>query len=631
MASRVEPIDLPATQSSPLPGLRLPVEQLLDTAGRDGGRRRLGLQAVFRALSPLGLDGVGLLLPADAADGEHGLQLDDLGARLECEGRAPGAVEAACRDFVAAAPAPGEAPALYAVGSALVVDLVIAGRRQGVCALVGALVACRPLMWPELGVPVRPVLLAVAALLRADAWRARVERLVETLAQARALPQPGPVTSPQEAVAWAADDAAAVLQAVSEVTGHPEGSLHLPDPDDGVVWDLAVLGGRRLARHAGVAEDVPPHLVHDWLAAEVMTPAAGGAAVRRVPNKAARDALVAARGLSSSAVLHPDQSGPWVLARRPLDPDWSPARRNLLLVLSGARPGASWASAPDDAPLSEDEQARLAALLERVHDRVRSSLADALERWRDTLRASVLAELEQGRGADGVAHALAAGLGAAAVSIWRVVDEELVLMGSAGLSQPDELPRFSLSHELLDPREHGLLLVPLFRPRRELSMDGFLGWSPVLDARGAPLDNVGTVPLRADGQAVGLLRVDGVQPLFGGLVAPSDAPGLRAWRPDRTPDHAREVLVDLARWLARVPLSRTGSSASATLPWGAFVAAVRSGSVSSEAVGARLADIYAEAPTRGAAADRLDVHRNTFRRHLQAIAAAVGEDVVPWD
>jgi len=126
-----------------------------------------------------------------------------------------------------------------------------------------------------------------------------------------------------------------------------------------------------------------------------------------------------------------------------------------------------------------------------------------------------------------------------------------------------------------------------------------------------------------------------VRAVFSGLVSGADAPGLRGWLPDRVPAHAREVLDDVARWFAlsapwsspRVePQEPTGPR-----EWRSFMAAVRAGQLSEEAVRARLDALAARAPTRGAAAEAVGVHRNTLRRHLDALVGQYGAEVVPWE
>ncbi len=614
----------------------VPIEALLTTPGTGGGRRRAGLFGVAALLGPLGIDVIALAVAGDVEtddfDSARSLALADIGATVEWVGAdfSGPALARAARAFAALAPPPGEGPALWTLGHTIIVDLCIGGRRPGFCILQGPAARQRPIPLPAL--PFRSFLLAVAGMLRADSWRRTIERLVNTLAQTP-LEASGPVTSAQEAVAWAAREAGEILEGVAQASGHPEVSVHLPDPDDGLVWDLAVRGGRRRARHAGVSEEVPEGLPYDWIAAEAMTPAAGTGRpmVRRIGGPTELRALLVARGLPLTAI----GEGPWTVAQRPLSRSWSPSRRNLVVVLSGRPASARWAEPEGTPELGPDEQGRLSALVERVHDRVMAALAGGLARWRDTLRASVLVELERRAGADGVARALAAGLGAGAVTLWQRDGDQLRCVGAAGLDPTADLPAFSISDELLDPREHGLLRTPLFRSAREVSEDGFLLWNPMVTALGEASRNVGTVPLRAGDGAVGLLRIDNVRPVFAGLVSGADAPGLRTYLPDRVPAHAREVLDEVARWFSLVapwdaPQHQGGDSPQA-IGWRAFMATVESGRVPREAVEARLHTLAQQHPSRGAAAEAVGVHRNTFRRHLSTLAALYGAAIVPWD
>ena len=633
----LHPLDFPdpGPESASIAGV--PIESLLAPAGTGGGRRRAGLRGVAELLAPLGIHTVGLMMAGDVDspddDGVFGRPVPELGGTLEWVGkRSVGDLLArVAQRFVERAPEPADGPALWTLGDHVIVDLCVGRRRPAFCILCGPAAALRPVPVPPL--PLRPFLLAVSGMLRADAWRRTIERLIHTLSRAP-IEASGPVTSAQEAAAWAAREAAEMLEGVSRATGHPEASVHLPDPDDGLVWDLAVREGRRRARHAGVSEVAPQGegLVFDWVAAEAMTPAAGAgqAVVRRISGREELASLLKARGL----IVDPTSlgGGPWTVAQRPLSRRWSPSRRNLVVILAGRPASARWSETAQVPLLGPDEQGRLSALVERIHDRVMASLAGGLARWRDTLQASVLAELERHSGPDGIARALAAGLGAGAVTIWRRDGDALVCVGSAGRADGIGLPPFSIPDELLDPREHGLLRTPLFRSARELSADGFLHWAPMVAALDGAPQNVGTVPLRSGDGAMGLVRVDDVRPVFAGLVSGTDAPGLRLWLPDRVPAHAREVLEQVVRWLSlAAPWHHpTTASQSEPLDWRTFLSAAVGGHLPTDDVRAYLRALALAAPTRGAAAERAGVHRNTFRRHLDSIARAHGADVIPW-
>lgn len=616
MSASLRPLPLSAGSSLET----VPLEGILATPGTGGGRRRAGLRVVAASLASRGFTAVGLLVDGAVAAGQSGVAvqaLPSLGGSLEWVGDAlhgPALAQAA-RDFTAAAPEPGQGPALYALGPALVVDFSIGGRRPAVGILLGG--------GSTETLPARGVLAVVAGMLRADAWRRQVEGLVGILAEAAPAPQ-GPVTSPQEAAAWAAEEAAAVLAGVCAATGHDRGSVHLPDPDDGLVWELAVQGGHRRARHGGVSGRPLEDDVLDGIAAEAMAPLAGGAAVRRLCTAAERQALQAARGLPPAAA----SEGPLVVGRRPLDPSWSPSRRNLVLVLPGGG-GATWTRPAVPGPLNADEQLRLAAVMERLHDRVLGALERGLARWRDTLRAAVLGEQERRTGPAGLARTLAAGLGAAAVSVWEHHAGALHCTGASGALEAASLPAFSLADELLDPREHGMLHQPSFRPAGSISEEGFLHWAPVADLLGHRPANVGTVPLRREGRVWGLVRVDEVRPLFSALPTGPGAATLRRWLPERVPAHARELLEELARWLALGGAAEAGEAAWDWSPaaWRRFVAEATAGRLSAAEVAARIAGLDQLGPTRAAVAERLGVHRNTLRRQLQAVARVGAEGV----
>lgn len=636
--AELNPLHLPEPGGLTATIAGVPIETFLAPSGTGGGRRRAGLRGVAELLGGLGIETVGLVVAGvEAVQPEPGVfasPLPALGGTMEWVGNEAHQAELVrtAAAFADRAPEPTDGPNLWTLGRAIIVDLCIGHRRPGFCILLGPAAALRPVPMPEL--PLRSFLLAVSGMLRADAWRRTIERLVESLARTSSEAS-GPVTSAQEAVAWAAREAHEILDGVSRATGHPQVSVHLPDPDDGLVWDLAVREGRRTARHAGVSEQAPDGLPFDWVAAEAMTPAAGAGqvVVRRIAGPSELRALLAARGLQATGSRV--GGGPWTVAQRPLSRGWSPSRRNLVVVLSGRPTAARWSEPSACPPLGPDEQGRLSALVERIHDRVMASLDSGLSRWRDTMRASVLAELERRAGPDGVARALAAGLGAGAVTIWKRDGDTLRLVGAAGRAADTDLPPFSLPDELLDPREHGLLRTPLFRSAREISEDGFLHWRPMVAALGAVPQNVGTVPLRSGDGSLGLVRVDDVRPVFAGLVSGVDAPGLRRWLPDRVPAHTREMLDQVVRWLGlAAPWSSVGRTPEDSLEppgdWRKFVNGAISGRLSSELVAQRLAALARLAPGRGEAAELVGVHRNTFRRHLQAIERHYGADVNPW-
>lgn len=594
----------------------------LPAAGVEGGRRRAGLQACADWLGGLGICGVALVAPW--LDGPHARDVPGA-LRVETAGVMDGPVVAArVARWLEGAPEPGERPRAFHIDNAVLVDFCIGGHRTAVGWVRGEWTRQDPLVLPPL--PLGGMLLVIAGMLRADRWRVAQERLVQALALAPPATHRGVLTSPQEAVAHAAAAAHRRVCAVADGLGYPLVGIHLSDPDDALVWDLALSVGKVAARHGGVTTKMSTTAPFDWLAHEVMAPCGGGAQVRRIPDRTTLDRMGADVGLSTENIVPegvPDAvraelgHGPWTLARRPLHPRLSPSRRNLLLVLHHGRSARRWQRAGHGSP---DADLRIAALARSVGDEVERALLEGMDHWQDDLREALLTAVERGPAA--VCETLQAGISAARVSLWRCDGPALHCVGAAGhRSTP---PPFALDQELLDPRESGLLHHALFPERAAVSEEGFLGWAPL--AAGRAVDNVGTVPLSRAGRPWGLIRMDGVRALFASHVR---TPGVGRLCPPRVPLHARDALGSLARWLAPL-VSTPDQPLPDPLNWTVFRAAVTAGRLDRDAVAQVLRQLAQQAPTRSEAAVLLGIHRNTLARHLDGLAQAFGADVLPW-
>ena len=196
-----EPGGLSATISG------VPIETFLAPSGTGGGRRRAGLRGVAALLSGMGIETVGLVVAGEEEvqpeAGVFACPLPTLGGTMEWVGHQEhqNALVDVAGLFADRAPEPTDGPKLWTLGRVIIVDLCIGHRRPGFCILMGPAAALRPVPVPDL--PLRSFLLAVSGMLRADAWRRTIERLVDSLART-SREASGPVTSAQEAAAWAA-------------------------------------------------------------------------------------------------------------------------------------------------------------------------------------------------------------------------------------------------------------------------------------------------------------------------------------------------------------------------------------------------------------------------------------------
>jgi hypothetical protein len=214
------------------------------------------------------------------------------------------------------------------------------------------------------------------------------------------------------------------------------------------------------------------------------------------------------------------------------------------------------------------------------------------------------------------------------VTLWRVEGRRLAL---EAWSQPARAPsfRFDLEEALLDARELRILSAPLTPRQSAISEDGFLGWPELGEAIGTS-ENTGTWPIAAGGRTVALLRVDGVMSLLGGLLPRhGDHGGLHHHRPAVTPAHVRPVLEDVAALLALGMVEDRARADDGWEDWGRWVRQVLRGSIPADDAMARLEILRGQAGTRQDAARLVGVHRNTFRRQLRDLEAALDEEL-PW-
>ncbi len=495
----------------------------------------------------------------------------------------------------------------------------------------------------------------IAGLLRAERFRTHTERLGRVLAGD---------ASPRWAAGEHPVDAQEVVLRVGEVVDRlAEGAarafeaatvaVFVPDPDDEYVWSLGTIGSEAHAYDAGLVQGRPPvagvgyGLTASVSSSPAWSPVGGPVVVRTL---ATRDDLRAryrdlgfdedsldrggdgdpflgerfARPARQDAV----REGPWVYTSQRLPVTLSPSGRNLVVRFVGRTLAPTWISDAQVRTTSRDRRGRMASLAVRIHGEVCRGLAEGLGLWREGLRLELLRELAGERRWPDLCQSLAARLSCRVVSLFRVVEGTLEL---AAWSRPDAPPRlgFELAVELLAPRELQLLSAPICLPRGAISDEGFAGWSPFDEASGGPHANVGTFPVVAGGRTVGLLRVDGGMSLYGGLVRRgSRQRGLRHHRPRVLPAHLRPACEEAAALIA-VALAERGV-ATPRSDWARFVRRVRRGTVERAEALATLEQLHAGAPTRGEAATRVGVHRNTFRRHLVELGEALGEDALPW-
>ncbi len=556
--------------------------------------------------------------------------------------------------FLAAFPEPGQTPQLHRAGGdppVLVVDPSVSGVRPGLVLLglaPGAPLADHPLaglgVWP------------IAGLLRADRFRMHTERLGRVLATP-ATPDWGagehPV-DPQEVVLRVAETLSGLASRAADAFEVATLAIFAPDPDDEYAWCLGAAGTEPHAYDAGLVHGRPPvsgvgyGLTASVVGSPAWDPAGGPVLVRTLATRdEVRDryrdlgfdeeslagAGDAAAPFLAERFLQGERAaiataGPWVFTAQRLPPALSPSGRNLVVRLMGRTLARCWQAESEARRTSRDRRGRLASLAVRIHGEACRGLSEGLQLWRDGLRHEVLRELAGSRRWPVLCASLASRLSVRVVSLWLRDGPSLSLAAWSRSTPPPPLI-FDVDEELLAPRELRLLDQPICLDRDALTDEGFAAWPPFEEAVDGPQPNVGTFPIRAGGHTLGVLRVDGGMSLYGGLVRRSSRQaGLRHHRPRCLPHHLREPCEEVAGLLA---LGLPGPRESAERgQWSRFLQRVRRGSLPAEAAAAHLARLADQAPSRGAAAEAVGVHRNTFRRHLAELRALLGEEAVPW-
>ncbi len=548
---------------------------------------------------------------------------------------------------------PSRRPRAYRVSGSpavVLVDPSLAGVRPGLVLLAlepGALLPSHPLVavgtwW-------------IAGLLRADRFRTHTERLGKVLA-GDAGPRWGTGEHPvdaQEVVLRLSETVDRLAAGAAEAFEAATVSVFVPDPDDEYVWSLGTAGSEPHAYDAGLVQGRPPvpgvgfGLTASVSASPAWSPAGGPVVVRTLATRDDLRARYRDLGFEEESLdgggdgapflgerfADPSQQeavreGPWVFTAQRLPPALSPSGRNLVVRFVGRVLDPTWIADGQVRTTSRDRRGRMASLAVRIHGEVCRGLTEGLGLWREGMRAELLREMSGARRWPDICQALAARLSARVVSLFRVTGGSLEL---AAWSRPNPTPalRFDPEEELLAPRELRLLTTSICLPRDEITDEGFAGWSPFDEASGGPHANVGTFPVIAGDQPVGLLRVDGGMSLFGGLVRrDSRQRKLRHHRPRVLPAHLRTACEETAALIA-VALAERGARAPKG-DWALFVRRVRRGAIEGGEARVYLERVHARAPTRGEAAALVGVHRNTFRRHLAELAEVLGEHALPW-
>jgi hypothetical protein len=542
----------------------------------------------------------------------------------------------------------------------LLIDLSTAGRRSGVV-LVCLSEEAMPLAETLLAAPVlRWAVPVVAGLLRSEQFRVHWDTLSRVLVGHDSVHWDSmdgdqrPVNA-QEVMHRAAAVAASYAEDAAAAFEVATAGVFLPDPEDEYVFCVGAAGADRYAYDAGVVPRKPAQpgvefgLTPSYVVGAAWDPAGGPVVVRDLPDRAAmktryRDLGFEAGSLDGASASPPPMSGerfihgpvrdaaldgPWVFTAQRLPRALSATGRNLVLRFQGRITSTLWAGREELHRTSRDRRIRMASLAQRIHADLVALLDRGLGIWRDGLREEVLRELSTQQNWSSLCQTLASWLSCRSVSLFRFDGASLSLLAWSLPHRPPAL-RFDPADALLDSAELRLLQAPLHPKRDRVSSEGFLGWPQLEDALGARSENVGTAPVMASGQVVGLLRVDGVMSLYGGLLRRSSPQGgLHHHRPMSTPAHARPVLEEVARLLAPV-LGGRGPSASPWSGWTGWVERARHGQVGTDEVLQRLDDLRAEARSRAAAAQVVGVHRNTFRRQLQVLAEVLEVDRIWW-
>lgn len=639
------------------------------TSHRDGGTRLRAVAEVYTRLRDLGFAGCALVsgpwlaatatvpgvqkLPAWPADAPP---LDQLRAEVA------GTVDRPWMEQVIAAfladperSRPSESPRTFRTDGCVVVDFSVGGRRGGLGVFVAEPGAVGVMDWLVEHPASWWVFLGFGGLLRADWYWSHWDQVVELLltrefAAWSEEAADRPVNAQEVTLRvgeyvrrWAASAATAFEVATV--------SIFLPDPDDEYVWALGTTGTERYAYDAGLVRRKPPvdnvgyGLTAAWACAPAVDPQGRPVMVRDLVNRDALRERYRDLGFDEDALDTPGERGPflaerftdpgcveavrrgpWVFTAQRLPRSLSPSGRNLVVRFCGRILGSSWSTDEELTRSSPDRRSRQAAVALRIHDDVVRAFEEGLAHWRAGVREEVLGELAGARRLDSVCRVVAEWCSARAVTLWDLEERTLTLVA---WSRPTAPPRLSLdTAERLDARELRLLQAPSWPRRYEIGSEGFLGWSPLEDALGGASENVGTAPVVRGGRTVGLLRIEGAMSLFAGHIdRGSRQAGLHRHRPTATPTHVRPVVEEVVRLLA---VSRPEQAPVQTGSWARFVEDVATGRVGATEARARLVALHGRAPTRGEAADRVGMHRNTFRRQLLRLAETLGADAIPW-
>ena len=556
---------------------------------------------------------------------------------------------------------PPDLPVLCWAGKdALVLDPALGGRRPAVLvfklqprarAMVVALLHQQSTWWG---------IVLVSSALRADAywthWNQLAEHLVTTKDQHDNMRADPPV-NPQEVVARVAEMATAYTQAATKIFEAAAVGLFMPDAEDEYVYALATSGYELFAYDAGIVRTKPQvqgigyGLTASYVVGPAYDPSGGEVVVRHMEH---RDELYAryrdlgfdedeitlvgahkgVRGpFLAEKFLDDDikplaRSGPWLFTAQRLPPYLSPTARNLVLRIQGRTLMPWWHTPTELSRTSRDRRARVAALAMRAHSEICRVFSDGLAEWRQGLRREILRELAGPRRWPTCCQLLASWFSARLVSLFKV-DGEISLFA---WSRPSACPEMHFDPvDMLDASEMRLLQASLFPRRDRISDEGFLGWPNFEDAIGRHSENVGTIPIIAGGRTVALLRIDGAMSLFGGHISRRSVQGgLHHHRPTMTPFHLRPVLEEVSQLIALSLASNPLKGEGLAQGWSSWVQQVTKGLIEPEEIRARLTTLKEMAPNQTAAATELGIHRNTFRRHLQAIARALKEDEPLW-
>jgi hypothetical protein len=605
-----------------------------------GSRRPHALAELLERLSPFGVGGCALV-------GGSWLAIDPVRPGVEREGpwgelwaERAGAFPTDWLRRVAVAvlhqfPSPGRSPRAMAVTDegtiGLVVDPSLGGQRPGLVVL--ALDSSRADVAAQVGTPtVAWLAVAAAGLLRGDRYRTTGERLAGLLVPHGEGASDRPV-NPQEVVARTSETVRRLVERGRAAFDVATLGVFLPDPDDEYVYCLAASGSELYAYDAGVVAEKPPVAgVGFGLTATVAMGAAvdpkGGRVAVRVLEQ--RDEVVARyrdlgfddpdMGFQSEQFVERDRldaarKGPWVLTAEQLPVSLSPSRRNLVVRFQGHPIDPAWATEEERRTVSPDRKRWMATFALRVSNEVVTLLSEGLAHWRDGLRDELLREGTADL--DAIAARLAHWLSARSVTLFRLEGNALVLRGWSHAGARPELA-FDVARQ--PGQELRLLRAPLFPRRSMVDVDGFLGDPDVIRALGGVSENIGTVPI---GEAPwGVLRVDGAMSLFGGhLGRRSRQRGLVHHRPTVTPHHVRGALDEVARVLA---LSLEGREAPQLASWHSLLARSRAGLATREEAEGVVHALRRTARSRGAAAELVGLHRNTFRRQLDELTERFG-------